>query len=104
SQSDNSVAQAFGRGLLWFAPLLMKLLSIAGTAAMFLVGGGILVHGLPAVEHWIHNLIALGDNGLISAIGPTLGNALVGIVAGGLAVLLLTVGRRLFGFGQTVAH
>ncbi|MGC1441171.1 MAG: DUF808 domain-containing protein [Burkholderiaceae bacterium] len=104
SQSDNSVAQAFGRGLLWFAPLLMKLLSIAGTAAMFLVGGGILVHGLPAVEHWIHNLIALGDNGLISAIGPTLGNALVGIVAGGLAVLLLTVGRRLFGFGQTVGH
>ena len=56
SRSGSSATQAFGRGLLAFAPWLMKALSVLGTAAMFLVGGGILLHGVPAlghaVEHW----------------------------------------------------
>jgi uncharacterized protein len=45
--------RAFGRGILYSAPYLMKFLSIAGTAAMFLVGGGILVHSIPALHHLI---------------------------------------------------
>jgi len=44
---EGGFTQALGRGLLRAAPVLMKVLSVAGTAAMFLVGGGILVHGLP---------------------------------------------------------
>jgi predicted DNA repair protein MutK len=43
---------AMGRGILWAAPWLMKTLSVVGTAAMFLVGGGILVHGMPFMPHW----------------------------------------------------
>ncbi len=60
SRSASGAAQAFGRGLLAFAPWLMKALSVLGTAAMFLVGGGILLHGVPAlghaVEHWAEGM------------------------------------------------
>ncbi len=48
--------RALGRGILRAAPILMKGLSIAGTVAMFLVGGGILTHGIPALHHWILHL------------------------------------------------
>ncbi|ERI50663.1 hypothetical protein N878_25260, partial [Pseudomonas sp. EGD-AK9] len=47
SQRASRAAQALGRGILRLAPWLMKSLSVLGTAAMFMVGGGILVHGLP---------------------------------------------------------
>ncbi|MFY8044264.1 MAG: DUF808 domain-containing protein, partial [Rhodoferax sp.] len=56
SRQSGSGAQALGRGLLRAAPILMKVLSIAGTAAMFLVGGGILVHGLPFLHHLLEGL------------------------------------------------
>jgi len=56
SRQSGSGTQALGRGLLRTAPILMKVLSIAGTAAMFLVGGGILVHGLPFLHHLIDGL------------------------------------------------
>lgn len=88
-----------GRGLLNAAPWLMKGLSVLGTAAMFLVGGGILVHGLPFLAHWLHGLEAT-TNGLptlgsiLSALLPTLMNALVGIVAGGLVLAGVGLVRR----------
>ncbi len=56
SQSASSLAQRAGRGILGAAPWLMKGLSVAGTAAMFLVGGAILVHGLPPVQRVIDQL------------------------------------------------
>ncbi len=56
SRQSGSGLQAVGRGLLRTAPVLMKLLSVAGTAAMFLVGGGILVHGLPFLHHLLEGL------------------------------------------------
>ncbi len=87
SKRSSAGAQALGRAILFGAPYLMKALSIAGTAAMFLVGGGILVHGIPGLEPAVHGVV--GDSGVLAAIGPTLVNALVGIVAGGLAVALL---------------
>ena len=68
-------AQMLGRGLLHAAPILMKVLSVVGTAAMFLVGGGILVHGLPFLHHWVADL-PLGF----------IWDGLVGIVAGGLVL------------------
>jgi hypothetical protein len=86
--------RAFGMGILGAAPWLMRLLSVAGTVAMFLVGGGILVHGIPPLHHLAEGLAARG--GLVAGLGPGLVGALVGVVAGGLAVAVVTVGTRLF--------
>ena len=85
--------RAFGGGILRSAPVLMRLLSIAGTAAMFLVGGGILVHGIPPLHHLAEGLAA--RSGLVAALGPALVGALAGVVAGGLAVAVVKVVARL---------
>jgi predicted DNA repair protein MutK len=84
--------RALGSGILRAAPWLMKALSVAGTAAMFLVGGGILTHGLPWLHHGIDALAqaasaapALG--GVLVALTPSLLSALVGMVAGALVLL-----------------
>ncbi|KAB7769084.1 DUF808 domain-containing protein [Xanthomonas sp. LMG 12461] len=79
-------AAAIGRGILWLAPWLMRTLSIAGTAAMFLVGGGILVHSIGPLHHAIEGIAPTGGLGSLVL---ALGNALVGIVAG--AVVLAVV-------------
>ena len=83
--------RSFGRGLLSTAPYMMKSLSVIGTAAMFMVGGGILTHGVPAAHHWIEGVAASSAQwlGVVSAIVPTLLNAVGGIVAG--AVVLAVV-------------
>ena len=91
-----SVAQqAFGRGILATAPWLMKALSVAGTAAMFLVGGGILVHGVPAfghaVEAWATGAGALGT------VGSMLVNAGVGIVAGAIVLGVVELVKKALG-------
>ncbi len=86
--------RALGAGILRAAPLLMRLLSVAGTVAMFLVGGGILVHGLPPLHHLSQRLAATG--GLVATLGPTLVGALAGVVAGGIAVAVASLATRLF--------
>ena len=98
SQRSSAFAQSLGRGLLALAPWLMKTLSVVGTAAMFMVGGGILSHGLPPVETALHHAAewAAQDVGLLSALLPTLFNALLGIVAGPLSVPLVGLGARLW--------
>ncbi|MGV8922671.1 MAG: DUF808 domain-containing protein [Thermomonas sp.] len=85
------IADWLGRGLLVFAPNLMKFLSIAGTAAMFLVGGGILVHGIGVLHHWILE----HASGTLSWLWENLFNAGVGIVAGAVALGLVEVAKRL---------
>ncbi|MBL4629925.1 MAG: DUF808 domain-containing protein, partial [Paraglaciecola sp.] len=57
SGSFNSIQRSAGRSLLIIAPLLMKTLSIVGTAAMFLVGGGILVHSIPVLHHLLEPVL-----------------------------------------------
>jgi predicted DNA repair protein MutK len=84
--------RALGRGILRAAPWLMKALSVAGTAAMFLVGGGILVHGVPWLHHGIEAAAAAvatapALGGLFAALTPSLLNAGVGVVAGALVLL-----------------
>jgi predicted DNA repair protein MutK len=95
SRSASSAAQAFGRGLLVFAPWLMKALSVLGTAAMFLVGGGILLHGVPAVghavEHWAEGLGAMA--GLVNS----LAGGIAGLLAGIVCVLLFNGFNKLRG-------
>ena len=72
---------------------------VAGTAAMFLVGGGILVHGVPALHHAVEGVGAAAAlwpvGGLWAVVVPNLLNAVVGIVAGGLVVAVVTVVARL---------
>lgn len=81
---DGGTAQSIGRGLLLAAPKLMRLLTVVGTAAMFLVGGGILAHGVPPVHHSVEELgAALGWAG---GIVTMLLNAGIGIVAGAVAL------------------
>jgi predicted DNA repair protein MutK len=88
SQRRSGAAQGTGRAILWAAPLLMKLLSVLGTAAMFLVGGGILTHGIHALHEWIHRT-ARGLGGLGEALVPSLLNGIAGVIAG--AVVLAVV-------------
>lgn len=101
SQRASSTAQALGRGILVAAPWLMKGLSVAGTAAMFLVGGGILVHGVTTLHHGVEALAeqasALPGVGVLLGV-PTsmLAQALVGVVGGSLALLLVTLGQRVW--------
>ena len=96
SRRDGSFAQAVGRGILRAAPWLMKGLSIAGTAAMFLVGGGILVHGIAPLHHAIQAW-AEGLGSLAAATLPTLADALLGIVAGAIVLAGVTLIQRLRG-------
>jgi len=81
---------ALGRGLLSFAPFLMKSLSVVGTIAMFMVGGGILMHGIPGAESYLHHFVSDIDQAIIAALLPSLAGALVGLVSGGLLVAILT--------------
>ncbi len=92
SRMANAALAATGRSILRAAPWLMKLLTIAGTAAMFLVGGGILTHGVHVVGGWIESAAVdaaaiPGAGTVLGALTPMLANAVVGIVAGGIAVL-----------------
>ncbi len=89
--------RALGRGILRSAPYLMKGLSIAGTAAMFLVGGGILVHAIPALHHVIEPLAVARFGGLWSL----LFNALVGILTGCVVLAAVTLVARLRGNRHT---
>ena len=85
--------RALGNGILRSAPYLMKFLSVAGTVAMFLVGGNILIHGLPFLHHFIEPYTRAPTGSLVSM----LFSAVVGIVAGGLLVLVVTAISRLRG-------
>lgn len=89
----SALSRGVGRGILVAAPWLMKLLSIAGTLAMFLVGGGILTHGIPAVHHAIEALATKAGTPW-SAVLPALLDGVFGVVAGALCLAVVAgVGR-----------
>ena len=92
--SRRSMAQGLGRGILRAAPWLMKALSVAGTAAMFLVGGGILVHGVPAVQSVLDAMTA-GVAPWAGWVLPTLANGLVGVLVGALVLAGVSLFQRL---------
>ncbi|HDM8055234.1 DUF808 domain-containing protein [Vibrio harveyi] len=72
-----------GGALVAFAPKLMKMLAVVGTAAMFLVGGGIVVHNVPAIHHLIEPIIMdFRGHTIATAIVPTLLNGVIGVIAG----------------------
>lgn len=81
--------RSVGQAILGAAPWLMKSLSVIGTIAMFLVGGGILVHGVGPLHHAVEALVGAG------ALAQSLPNALVGLVAGAVVYLAVAVVGRL---------
>jgi len=86
--------QSLGKLILWFAPFLMKTLSIAGTAAMFLVGGSILVHSIPAVHHVVQDIAA--KTGGMATLMTWVGDAVVGILAGIIVLLAVLLFKKVF--------
>ncbi|MDP1924179.1 MAG: DUF808 domain-containing protein [Thiobacillus sp.] len=102
SQRASAAARAIGRVLLAAAPKLMKLLTVLGTAAMFLVGGGILVHGVPAMHHPVevatHAVATLPViGGTLAVLTPLLIDALAGMTAGALVLGVVNLGKRVAG-------
>jgi len=89
---------AVGRALLLAAPKLMKALTVIGTAAMFLVGGGILMHGMPGGHAITHAVEAVA--GPLAVVATSLADMLLGVVAGALALGAMTLFGRLRGKGD----
>jgi predicted DNA repair protein MutK len=92
---------AIGGVLLAGAPLLMKTLSVVGTAAMFTVGGNILMHGVPALHHLVERAAAAAGQvavagAVLAGITPTAIDAVAGLLAGAVVLLVVSVGQRLF--------
>jgi predicted DNA repair protein MutK len=98
-RQQDAAARGLGAFILRAAPILMKSLSVLGTAAMFTVGGGIIAHGVPAIEHFVEGVgHALTERSAVLAfIATTVIDALVGIVCGAIAVMLYTVGKKVVG-------
>ncbi|MDQ8166783.1 MAG: DUF808 domain-containing protein [Gemmatimonadota bacterium] len=100
-RQPDAARRQMGAFILRAAPLLMKTLSVLGTAAMFTVGGSIIAHGVPAVEHVVeavaHTVAARGA--LVAFIATTVIDAVVGIVSGAVAVGVFTLGRKATGRG-----
>ena len=93
-RAGTRAARWFGAMILRAAPWMMKALSVAGTAAMFLVGGGILTHGIAPLRHVIEG-VAQRLGGTLGAVAPTLLDGLSGLVAGSVAVLAVTLFQRM---------
>lgn len=101
TEQSTSFKQTIGRGLLAFAPILMKLLSIVGTIAMFLVGGGIINHTIPLLHHLTEDTVdhvetipAVGN--IIGALTPTLINFGIGLVAGAIVLLIVSLIQKIW--------
>ena len=100
TRKAGAAIQGFGRFLLAAAPKLMKFLSVAGTLAMFTVGGSILAHGIPALHHGVEHLGEVARE--VDGIGPVLGvivppvvEAVIGVIAGAIVLAAVTLGSRL---------
>lgn len=88
-----ALAQMVGKGLLVLAPWLMKVLTVVGTLAMFLVGGGIVVHGITPLHHAIEQFAA-GMGGAVAWLLPTLLNLVIGFIVGALVLgVVQLIGR-----------
>jgi predicted DNA repair protein MutK len=96
NEKSSAVAQGIGRFLLGFAPWLMKILTVVGTLAMFLVGGGIIVHGLAPLHHLIEAIT--GDmNGLVASLLSNGANLVLGFIVGSIVLLAVNLIAKLRG-------
>jgi predicted DNA repair protein MutK len=95
-EKSSALAQFVGKGLLIVAPWLMKVLTVVGTLAMFLVGGGIVTHGIPPLHHAIETF-ASNHSAIVQAVVPMVANLIVGLIVGAVALLLVKAVSRLRG-------
>ena len=98
-RTGGAIGRRIGRAILVAAPYMMKSLTVIGTVAMFMVGGGILTHGFAPVHHWIADVsaplaAAPAIGGLLSVLAPSALDAVFGVVAGGAVLLLVTLMQR----------
>ncbi len=101
TEQATNFKQRIGRGLLAFAPILMKTLSVVGTAAMFLVGGGIINHAIPFVHHftedtveYVQDIPTMGS--IVGSVTPMLMNLVVGILAGILVMIVVALVQKVW--------
>lgn len=99
ADTSRGLLRALGRGLLAAAPWLMKTLSVVGTAAMFMVGGGILMHGIPGGEAFVHRLseplhAVPGLGGLLSGLAGAIINGVAGVIAGAIALMAVNLAGK----------
>jgi predicted DNA repair protein MutK len=91
-----AAARAIGAGILRAAPWLMKGLSVAGTAAMFLVGGSILLHGIPPLAHAVEG-VTHSVPGFLGTLATMVADAVVGLAAGAAVLAGVMLARRVTG-------
>lgn len=101
TQQASSFKQTIGRGLLAFAPKLMKTLTIVGTIAMFLVGGGIISHGVPLLHHFTEGSVDYAEHiptvgSIVGALTPTLINLVIGFVAGLIVLVIVSLIKKVW--------
>jgi predicted DNA repair protein MutK len=101
-QQASRAKKAVGRFILRLAPQFMKALSVLGTAAMFLVGGGILVHGIPPAAEALHYLEEAVDGfgGLLGVLVAIVFNGVLGVIAGAIIVGAQSLFRRMLDAGR----
>lgn len=95
-EKSSAVAQAIGGALLAMAPWMMKILTVVGTIAMFLVGGGIIAHGVPAIHHFIEHYTA-DHAGMIGSLLSNLANLVLGLIVGAIVLLAVNLIARVRG-------
>ena len=101
TEQASELKKMIGRGLLAFAPILMKTLSFVGTVAMFLVGGGIISHTVPWLHHFTEETVVQAEHiptvgSIIGAVTPTLINFGIGLVAGAIVLIIVTLLQKLW--------
>ena len=106
AQKRSTVAQQLGRFFLWLMPVLMKVLAFVGTLAMFLVGGAIVAHNLPASFglHHLYEVVAHSLPTWLSGISSTVMDGLSGLVVGALVLVCVTVISKLIPQKSSSAH
>jgi uncharacterized protein len=102
SRRAGAFAQAVGRALLVAAPWLMKSLSVIGTIAMFMVGGGILGHAVAPLHHLAESAGAAagtvpGVGRVLAVVTPTLVDAIAGVITGAVVLVVVTLVQRFRG-------
>lgn len=97
-KKQSRFAQLVGKVLLAAAPKLMKILSILGTAAMFMVGGGIVTHSIDPIHHAIEHLAQMF--GPLGWLASAVLNGLAGVVIGGLVLVAVTLLGKIFHKGD----
>lgn len=100
SGSFDTLQRFVGRALLRFAPILMKTLAIVGTAAMFLVGGGIIAHGVPFLYHFVEHSIAVVSvlptgGSIVGSVSGIALNGVIGVISGTLVLAIFTIAQKL---------